>query len=68
MPLVHHSADDHRVHRPVAGIKDTEDELAAGMTPADSLQRNKRNVQAFYDLMFNQARPGDFGGLHQHRL
>ena len=28
------------------------------MTAEDSLQRNKQNVQAFYDLMFNQARPG----------
>jgi predicted SnoaL-like aldol condensation-catalyzing enzyme len=41
-----------------SGIKDAEDELAAaGMTGEDSLQRNKQNVQAFYDLMFNQARP-----------
>ena len=24
-----------------------------------SLERNKRNVQAFYDLMFNQCRPRD---------
>ena len=27
------------------------------MTAADSLQRNKQNVQAFYDLMFNQSQP-----------
>lgn len=25
----------------------------------DSLERNKQNVMAFYDLMFNQSRPGD---------
>jgi predicted SnoaL-like aldol condensation-catalyzing enzyme len=41
------------------GIKDAEDELAAGMTAEDSLQRNKQNVLAFYDLMFNQARPAE---------
>ncbi|MFC6285070.1 nuclear transport factor 2 family protein [Nocardioides sp. GCM10027113] len=27
------------------------------MGDADTLQRNKANVQAFYDLMFNQDRP-----------
>jgi predicted SnoaL-like aldol condensation-catalyzing enzyme len=41
------------------GIKDAEDELAPAMTAEDSLQRNKQNVQAFYDLMFNQARPAE---------
>src|SRR5215203_5091062 len=39
------------------GIQDAKDELAAGMTAEESLQRNKQNVQAFYELMFNQARP-----------
>ena len=29
------------------------------MTEPDRLERNKRNVQAFYDLMFNQCRPAD---------
>jgi predicted SnoaL-like aldol condensation-catalyzing enzyme len=29
------------------------------MTTGDAVQRNKDNVQAFYDLMFNQSRPGD---------
>jgi hypothetical protein len=29
------------------------------MTAEDSLQRNKQNLQAFYDLMFNQARPAE---------
>ena len=28
-------------------------------TLADPLQRNKRNVMAFYDLMFNQCKPAD---------
>jgi predicted SnoaL-like aldol condensation-catalyzing enzyme len=56
--LLHHSADDHRGYIDQSrGIKDAEDELAAGMT-ADSLQRNKQNVQV-YDLMFNQARPAE---------
>jgi predicted SnoaL-like aldol condensation-catalyzing enzyme len=41
------------------GIKDAKGELAAGMTTEDSLRRNKQNVQAFYDLMFNQARPAE---------
>jgi predicted SnoaL-like aldol condensation-catalyzing enzyme len=26
---------------------------------SDHLERNKRNVTAFYDLMFNQRRPGE---------
>ena len=29
------------------------------MEEAGKLQRNKDNVQAFYDLMFNQCRPAD---------
>jgi predicted SnoaL-like aldol condensation-catalyzing enzyme len=29
------------------------------MTAEDSLQRNKQNVQVFYDLMFKQARPAE---------
>ena len=29
------------------------------MTTQDILQRNKQNVQAFYDLMFNQSRPAE---------
>jgi predicted SnoaL-like aldol condensation-catalyzing enzyme len=29
------------------------------MTAEDSLHRNKQNVQVFYDLMFNQARPAE---------
>ena len=29
------------------------------MTADDSLRRNKQNVQAFYDLMFNQAQPAE---------
>ena len=29
------------------------------MTAEDSLRRNKQNVQAFYDLMFNQAQPAE---------
>jgi predicted SnoaL-like aldol condensation-catalyzing enzyme len=29
------------------------------MTDASVLQRNKENVQAFYDLMFNQASPAE---------
>ena len=30
-----------------------------GMTDDSALERNKQNVQAFYDLMFNQNRPAD---------
>ena len=29
------------------------------MTDDSALERNKQNVQAFYDLMFNQNRPAD---------
>ena len=29
------------------------------MSDASTLQRNKENVQAFYDLMFNEARPAE---------
>jgi predicted SnoaL-like aldol condensation-catalyzing enzyme len=29
------------------------------MPTPDRLERNKRNVQAFYDLMFNQCRPAE---------
>lgn len=29
------------------------------MTTARQLQRNKENVRAFYDLMFNQSRPAE---------
>ena len=29
------------------------------MTDASTLQRNKENVQAFYDLMFNASRPAE---------
>jgi hypothetical protein len=29
------------------------------MTAEDSLRRNKQNVQAFYDLIFNQAQPAE---------
>ncbi len=29
------------------------------MTASDHLERNKRNVQAFYDLMFNECRPAE---------
>ena len=31
----------------------------AGDAMQDILERNKRNVQAFYDLMFNQCRPAE---------
>ena len=31
--------------------------MGVGMTNADDLERNKENVKAFYDLMFNQCRP-----------
>jgi hypothetical protein len=41
-----------------SGVKAAEDELAAGMTAEDSLQRNNQNVQV-YDLMFSQARPAE---------
>jgi predicted SnoaL-like aldol condensation-catalyzing enzyme len=38
------------------------------MSNGDALRRNKQNVQAFYDLMFNQCRPADamdkFAGDH----
>jgi hypothetical protein len=53
-----------RVNRPplklrveLAGIRHGEDEFLVTMTTQDILQRNKQNVQAFYDLMFNQSRP-----------
>jgi predicted SnoaL-like aldol condensation-catalyzing enzyme len=29
------------------------------MTTSENLERNKRNVQAFYDLMFNQNQPAE---------
>ena len=29
------------------------------MTTTDALERNKANAMAFYDLMFNQSRPGE---------
>jgi len=29
------------------------------MTDPSVLQRNKENAQAFYDLMFNEARPAE---------
>jgi predicted SnoaL-like aldol condensation-catalyzing enzyme len=58
-PLLHHSADNQGGTSASRGIKDADDELAAGMTAEGSLQRNKQNVQAFYDLMFNQARPAE---------
>jgi predicted SnoaL-like aldol condensation-catalyzing enzyme len=29
------------------------------MTTSDRLERNKRNVQGFYDLMFNECRPAE---------
>ena len=32
---------------------------AQGGTLSSRQERNKRNVQAFYDLMFNQCRPGE---------
>ena len=40
-----------------AGIKHAENEFLVTGTTQDILQRNKQNVQAFYDLMFNQAQP-----------
>ncbi|MFY9314924.1 MAG: nuclear transport factor 2 family protein [Burkholderiales bacterium] len=32
---------------------------SGGTTVADTLEQNKKNVMAFYDLMFNQSRPGE---------
>jgi len=29
------------------------------MTPYETLERNKQNVKAFYDLMFNQCKPAE---------
>jgi predicted SnoaL-like aldol condensation-catalyzing enzyme len=34
-------------------------DAAAGDAMQDILERNKRNAQAFYDLMFNQCRPAE---------
>jgi predicted SnoaL-like aldol condensation-catalyzing enzyme len=36
-------------------VRDT----AADVTPADVLERNRANVLAFYDLIFNQNRPAE---------
>jgi predicted SnoaL-like aldol condensation-catalyzing enzyme len=33
--------------------------VAPGMRTAADIERNKANVQAFYDLMFNQCRPAE---------
>ena len=35
------------------------DFLVGTATMTDQLERNKRNAQAFYDLMFNQSRPAE---------
>lgn len=33
--------------------------MLASVTSTEDLQRNKENVQAFYDLMFNQCKPAE---------
>ena len=35
------------------------DHLHEGSPPADRLEENKRNVVAFYELMFNECRPAE---------
>jgi predicted SnoaL-like aldol condensation-catalyzing enzyme len=35
------------------------DHLDEGSPPADRLEENKRNVVAFYELMFNECRPAE---------